>query len=102
MANAEIAEILKAVALSQGAFVLGITIVIFYHYFKRVRQLNSVGWHTITVSLSYILLLAATMISIFREKYEVHDWWYWVVGIGYIAGDISLIFLFRHVLRNNK
>lgn len=95
----DVGEILKALALAQGSFAFGITLIIFYYYFRPFKGITPMRQHIILISVSYLLLMAATMISIFRDKYEITDWWNLIVGVGYIIGDISLFILFKQILK---
>lgn len=92
-------EILKAVAMAQGAFAFGITLVVFYYYFKPFRNITAMRQHILLVSLSYLMLTAATMTSIFRGKYDLQDWWNYLVLSAYLIGDVSLFVLFKEILK---
>lgn len=88
-------------AISQGAFVLGLTVFIFWHYMpkKNSELKDPLRWHIISVATSYILLTIATIGSAAYNLYNWGDAWYWIVAFAYIIGDVSLIIVFRRSVK---
>lgn len=95
-------EIIKTIAGCQGAFVLGVSVVILFYYLRLPHEQRSLQYHIILISASYNLITAATMISVYREVYSFGDAWFLVVGIGYLFGDISLMTMLRRVVKKHK
>jgi len=91
-------------AIAQGALVLGLTVFIFYHYLPKTRAdiKNRTKWHIVTVSISYILLIFATIKTAAFSIYEAGDVWYWLVSIAYVIGDISLLFVLKDSIKRQK
>lgn len=91
-------------AVGQGSFVLGITLFIFGYYIpkKKIHLRNSIRWYVILVTTSYILLTFATVNTAAQELYDWGKVWYWVVTISYIMGDISLLSIFREVIKSKN
>lgn len=95
-------DIFKFVGIFQGTFVMGVTLGIFYYYVQRYVIHKAVMWHVILVSTSYMLVTLGTVITTMRQVYDPNDLWYWIVFPGYLIGDVSLLVMFRHQLRNHK
>lgn len=95
-------EALKIISACQGAYILGVTIVIFLYYVKSGYKDRSMKYHVIAISISYIFLTVATMISIYREVYQWGDPWFLITFVGYICGDVSLMTMLRRVVRNKN
>ena len=99
-----IKTIFTFLAIIQGCLVLGLTIYIFGYYVpKKGDQIRSwLRWHVITVASSYILLTMATIKTAAMGSYNWGDWWYWMVSLAYVTGDISLVFVFKEAVRKHK
>ncbi len=91
-------------AVSQGCFLLGVLLFIFYHYFPKNKGhiKSSVRWHYVAVASAYILLTAASIRTAILGVYAAGDVWYWFVSASYIVADVSLIILFREAVKNDK
>lgn len=94
-------QVLKTVAMIQGGLVLGVCMMIFYFYSRYGVRFSATQFHVLTISLSYMLLILATIISVSRAYYEWGDVWFWIVGTGYLIGDISLFIMFRTQVRKH-
>jgi ABC-type Fe3+-siderophore transport system permease subunit len=93
---------LKLFTMCQGAFVFGITIFIFLYYFKSKKIVPyRVKLHVLFVSFGFLLVLGCTMITVFRQVYHYEDFWYWLLGLGYLITDIGLITLFIAKLKDH-
>lgn len=89
-------------AISQGAFVLGLTAFIFSWYTSHYKQADNKKRRLLKIgfALSYIMLTVATIRTAIFSVYDWGDVWYWIVIAGYFIGDICLIYLFRLSLKN--
>jgi hypothetical protein len=94
-------ELFTLFAISQGCLVLGIAVFVFFFYFpkNKVQVKSAIYWHTISMVLSYALLLIATIRTAIMECYSWPSYWYALVTIAYIIGDISIVFIFRKALK---
>ncbi len=99
-----IQSVFVILAVIQGCFVLGFTAYIFWYYFpkKRHQVSDKMRWHILFVSISYILLTLATIITASTYTYSWGDTWYWIVSIAYLFGDVSLVFVFRSAVKKEK
>ena len=96
-------EVLKTIALCQGAYVFGITTVIFIYHVHPTTKSDKILRHYIVLkSLSYLGLLTATMISIWTRRYDLYDPWNYIVWSSYAVGDIALFKLLKYVWSNKK
>lgn len=91
--------VLKLITLCQGMFIVGISIIIFILHFTLKEIDRQIKRHIFFVSVGFLCVLTCTIITVFREVYHPNDFWYWILGIGYLLIDISLIILFRLLLR---
>jgi hypothetical protein len=82
-------------AIAQGSAVMGFTFFIFLYYVpKKKSQLTNIRLHVTFISLSYICLTIATILTAITGLIQV-DFWYWIVLLAYIIGDVALIYIFR-------
>lgn len=95
--------IFSLISIAQGGFLLGFTGFLFVYYLPKKREdlKSDIRWHVILISISYFLLTLSTIIISITHLYDLDRFWYSIVSIGYILGDISLFFVFRHVARRN-
>jgi amino acid transporter len=96
MTQEELLDLFKIVALMQGAFILGISLVIFWYYFRRALRSVAMNMHVLMVVASYICITTCTIVTVNREVYSTEDWWYWLLAIGYILGDVALLIMFKY------
>jgi hypothetical protein len=94
-------DVFKLLAMMQGAFVLGVAVAIAFYYFKRTATENRASWSLLAVCISYMLVLAGTIITISRQVYTFTDPCYYLVGTGYLLGDIALIVELKRVIDNH-
>lgn len=94
--------VFRLFAISQGAFVLGLTAFIFYYYTSHYKLTDNKSRRLLKIgfSLSYIMLTVATIRTAMHSIYEWGDLWYWLVIVGYLMGDVCLIYLFRLSIKN--
>lgn len=95
-------EFIKIISACQGAFILGVTVVIFFYYIRIKKKDKGLKFHIVFVSASYSLITIATIISVYKEVYWLTDPWYWFVGGGYLFGDIALLTMLRRVVRRHN
>lgn len=90
-------KLFQIIAACQGAFVLSISIVIFFTYLSLPRTERDLLIHILFISISYALLIGCTLISIYNDFYSAgHIWRFMCLG-AYVVGDFSLIKMFRRV-----
>lgn len=94
-------RIITLVAIFHGSFVVGFSAYMFFWYMPRNAK-DYLKWHVVTVSFSYNIITMASIITIALHFYQIDDLWYWLVFIGYLSGDISLFFLFKHAIKKYK
>jgi len=95
-------ELLQIVAACQATFILGISVVILYHYLSIGSESRNLRLHIITIVVSYNLLTICTLISTFNNVYDLKDWWQYFALAGYTLGDLALVTMLRRVVRNHN
>ena len=87
-------------AVTHGGLMLGLTLFIFIFYVPKNKEdfYNKTRWYMVCISASYILLTVATIITAFRGIYAFDNFWYFLVTISYILGDVGLIILLKFIL----
>lgn len=97
-------ELFTYLSVAQGGIVMGITLFILAYYIPKnsTERSDALRWHIVSIASSYILLTWATVKTAATMIYEVSNIWYWIVMLAYLLGDISLIIIFRKVVRRNR
>ncbi|MER3499689.1 MAG: hypothetical protein C4308_14200 [Chitinophagaceae bacterium] len=79
-------------------FGLALFIFIFYVPKNKKAFYNKIRWYVMCISASYILLTVATIITAFRGIYSFGNFWYFLVTIAYLLGDVGLIILLKFTI----
>lgn len=89
-------------AISQGAFVSGLTMFILLYYLPKTKGnlKEKVRWQITLGAASYILLTLATIKTAAFQLYDWGDIWYWAVTLAYIGGDIAILIIFREAIKS--
>lgn len=97
-------ELFTYLSVAQGGIVMGITLFILAYYIPKnsTERSDALRWHIVSIASSYILLTWATVKTAATMIYEASNIWYWIVMLAYLLGDISLIIIFRKVVRRNR
>lgn len=94
-------RIFTLLAIFHGSGVVGFTAFVFFYYAPKNKK-DYLKWHIITVAASYNIITMATIITVALKFYVWGDLWYFLITIGYILGDISLFFVFKHAVKKDK
>jgi hypothetical protein len=92
----EFEHLMQIFATAQAAYTIGIVSVILYYYFSRAVVTKRIYKINMTLlTFSYLLIMLATAITLYRSPYHMDDPWYWIVGTGYLLCDISILYVFK-------
>lgn len=94
-------RIITLLAILQGSFVIGFTTYVFFYYVPKKGK-DDLRKHILTIAASYNLLTMSSIITIALHFYIWGDWWYWLIGLAYLLGDISLYYVFKHTVKKEK
>jgi len=94
-------QIFTLFAIFHGSGVIGFTTYIFFYYAPKDGK-DNLRWHIVTIAASYVIITMATVITVGLKFYVWGDIWYFLIAIGYVLGDVSLYFVFKHAVYKDK
>lgn len=84
-------EFYRIFTLMEAFFVIGISGVLLYLYYIRKDSPAKIRLVYFLLTVGYLLILICTIITVRRQVYNTHDYWYWLLVAGYTLSDIGLI-----------
>jgi hypothetical protein len=92
-------KVLQVIAACQGAFVLGISIFIIYHYLRIGIKEKDLKFHVIAVTISYNILTICGMCTIYMQIWPWQSLWQMGVIVAWGLGDVSILVMLRKLTR---
>lgn len=87
----DILEVLKIFTMMEAMFVVGVSVVLLYLYFKRREAPFNLRLVYFLLTVGFVLVLVCTVITVWRAVYMLSDFWYWILIVGYTVTDLGLL-----------
>lgn len=94
--------ILKIITMIEGGFLIGVTTAIIIFYIMKTRRITLLHVHIIAVSISHLLLIFATMRTMWKALYRLTDVWFLTVFIAYLLSNFALFVMFTKLKEERK
>jgi predicted MPP superfamily phosphohydrolase len=95
--------ILKIITMIQGGFLIGIILAIIFYYAREKEFIFSIrSIHILAIAASHLLLIFATMRTMWMALYRLTDFWFLCVFIGYLLSNFALFVMFTNLREEKK